>query len=119
MVKLAGRLIEIDEQENHELLDDPLETTYAPNYARIPPGARLTHSARIFLRDTVAASRIAALGACAGTTDPTPDEFRTVDIAFASSHSAEEVTRTARGLLHPLEGAGLAALNCAPTGVGL
>jgi hypothetical protein len=54
MVKLAGRLIEIDEQENGELLDDPLERTYAPNYARIPPGcaqgARLTSSPNLFAR---------------------------------------------------------------------
>ena len=50
MVKLAGRLIEIDEQENDELLDDPLERTYAPNYARIPPGARLTSSPNLFAR---------------------------------------------------------------------
>ena len=83
-----------------------------------PGRVRVSHLARIFSRDTVAASRIPALGACAGTTDPTPDEFRTVDIAFASSHSAEEVTHTARGLLHPLEGASALPLNCAPTGVG-
>ena len=106
MGRLAGRLIDIGEVENHELLDDPLERAYAPGYEQIPAGVSLVNKSRPFplIPETFRSrgplpqsqsSRVSAVDH-AGTAESNSDEFRAVDVAFASSHSAEEVTRMSR-----------------------